>query len=154
MFKFIEIILGVTIGVFLGGMALMNPSAIKSYTQNALDYIREEKADNPLGSSVRYRTHELASTDSTDEVGPDENVQVVATTSRSYLKITSEGGGNVPVYCKADADKEAVTSEGIKLATSTSMSHEWAGDKGNLYRGGVRCTATASTTILISEYLQ
>lgn len=98
-------------------------------------------------------THTVASVSSTDEVGPQENVRVVATTSRrSYLLLTSEGDGNVPVYCEGDQDKAATSGEGVRLSTSTDMSFEFSADKGNLYVGSVRCTATASTTLLIVEY--
>ena len=88
------------------------------------------------------------------EIGPDEDNRLVATTSkRTYLSIMSEGDGGVPVYCEADADVAATAGEGIKLSTSTSMIYEFTANKGNLYVGSVRCTATASTTVLVQEFV-
>lgn len=95
-----------------------------------------------------------ANISSTDEVGPQENVRIVATsTNRVALTVMSTGSGDVPVYCEAAGDNDATSGEGIMLATSTSMIYEWTFDKGNLFGGALSCTATASTTVLIQQFL-
>ncbi len=105
------------------------------------------------GSITNAPTYKDNNVSNNVEIGPQEDNRLVATTSRrSYLLITSEGNGNVPVYCEADADVAATASEGIKLSTTTSMAYEFTASRGNLYVGSVRCTATASTTVLVTEF--
>ena len=96
----------------------------------------------------------VAASSTAVEVGPDENVQVIASSSRrSYLYIASdELIIDIPVYCRADGDKLAAVNQGIKLSTTTSMVYEFTEDRGNMYGGAVRCTSAASSTLLVHEY--
>lgn len=131
----IKIIIGIVVVALIGGYFMFSGNfAGGGAITNAPTY-----TDNNVSNNV--------------EIGPDEDNRLVATTSRrSYLSVTSEGNGNVPVYCEANADAAATTQEGIKLATSTSMMYEFTANRGNLYVGSVRCTATASTTVLVVEF--
>lgn len=131
----IALIIGIVIGGIVAFVYVDGKSGVGGFAGNI----------HPLSASIS----------STDEVGPDENVRVVASsTNRAYLSIQSDGNGNVPVYCEANGDNLAVSGEGIKLATSSNdMLYEFTSDKGNLFGGSLRCTATASTTLLIQQYL-
>lgn len=84
-------------------------------------------------------------------VGPDSNIQVLATTtSRSYASI---GRDNqiAAVYCTANGDIHAsAANASFKLATNTVNIHEIHLEK-NPYDGAVRCTASASTTLNVYE---
>lgn len=86
-------------------------------------------------------------------VGPQTNVQVLASTSRSYAQITRDTL-NAAVYCNANGDRYASTTAtgglSFKLSTSTGEVYEFGLEK-NPYDGAVRCTATASTTIIVYE---
>lgn len=96
----------------------------------------------------------VAASSSAVQVGPQENVRVVATsTNRSYLYLANDNiSSGVPIYCKADGDKEAGLNQGIKLATTTSGFYEFSPEKGNAYYGSIRCTASASSTLTITSY--
>ena len=86
------------------------------------------------------------------EVGPDTDVQVLASTSRSYAMLSRDGQGS-PVYCNADGDAVASTTldqASFKLSTSTGETYEFHIEK-NPYDGAVRCTATASTSVIVFE---
>ena len=90
-------------------------------------------------------------------VGPQEDIQVSASSSgRTYLALqydtTSVG---VDVWCNADQDNAATVGEGVLIASTTDDGgkHVWSFATGNPYQGGVRCTASATTTILRTEYL-
>jgi hypothetical protein len=100
-------------------------------------------------------TYSNANTSSVVTVGPQENVRVVATTSRrSYLRLQA-GTGIADAYCEAQADAPATSGEGIMIGTTTSATYnvyEFTADKGNLYTGSLRCTASASTTLLVTEF--
>ena len=130
-----KIMIGIVAVALIGGyFTFTNNSSIGGVITNAPTY-----KDSNVSNNI--------------DIGPDEDNRLVSTTSRrSYLLITSEGNGNVPVYCEASADVPATTQEGIKLSTSTSMMYEFTADRGNLYVGSVRCTATASTTVLVTEF--
>lgn len=91
-----------------------------------------------------------AATSSAVAVGPDEDIQIVASSSRSYLYIANDTGVG-DVYCKADGDKAAALNEGIKISTSTAQFYEFFIEK-NPYDGAVRCMATASTTLVVTEF--
>ena len=110
------------------------------------------------GSAVNVPTFESAATSSAVTVGPQQNIQIVATTSsRSYLLLTNGSASTTDshaIFCRADYDKAAVANQGIKLSSTTGMTYEFTADKGNLYVGAVRCTAAASTTLLLHEYKQ
>lgn len=88
-------------------------------------------------------------------VGPQEMIQVAATSSRTYLFLENSTG-TADVWCMADGDAPATEGTGIRLASSTdltySRNYEWHIEK-NYYQGAVRCTASASTTINRLEYL-
>lgn len=93
-----------------------------------------------------------ASVSDTIEVGPQADVQIVASSSRSYLYVAREDNVS-PVYCNADGDNAAVIGGATSfiLATSTSNYYEMYLDK-NPYDGAIRCTAAASTTVVVLEY--
>lgn len=84
-------------------------------------------------------------------VGPDTNVQILATTSRAYANIAREGLV-AAVYCNGNGDQAANASTAVtfKLSTTTGEVYEYFLEK-NPYDGAVRCTASASTTIIVSE---
>lgn len=103
-------------------------------------------------SADNLTTYQTAASSSAVIVGPQQNIRIVATSSlRNYLYVANDTGVSA-VFCKADQDKEAVLSQGIKLATSTSNFYEFTSSRGNLYVGAVRCTASASTTLILTEY--
>ena len=117
--------------------------------------------DSSIGGLVSNSpTYTSANTSTGIEVGPQENVRVVATTSaRSYLLLQHSGYSIDPIFCEADSDKAATALQGIQLGAlaiagsgTTTTAYEFSGDKGNLYVGSIRCTATASTTLLITEF--
>ena len=83
-------------------------------------------------------------------VGPDTNVQILASTSRSYALITRDSV-EAAVYCNANGDTQAsTTAASFKLSTSTGETYEIHVEK-NPYDGAVRCYASASTTLLVYE---
>lgn len=86
-------------------------------------------------------------------VGPQSNVQILATGTRSYAQITRDTL-NAAVYCNANGDRLASTTVtggvSFKLSTSSGEVYEFGLEK-NPYDGAVRCTATASTTIIVFE---
>lgn len=95
-----------------------------------------------------------AKTNTIVTVGPDTNVQVLATTSdRAYAYFARENGV-AAVYCNANGDQYASTTlpaVSFKLSTTSGEVYEMYLEK-NPYNGAVRCTASASTTIIVSEY--
>lgn len=94
-----------------------------------------------------------ATTASIVTVGPQTDVQISATSSRSYLLVERDNGV-AAVYCNANGDRSASTTVtggvSFKLSTSTGESYEIELDK-NGYDGALRCTATASTTLIVFE---
>ena len=94
-----------------------------------------------------------ATTASIITVGPDTNVQISATSSRSYLLVERDNSV-AAVYCNANGDAYASTTVtggvSFKLATTTGEKYEFDLDT-NSYDGAVRCTATASTTLIVFE---
>ena len=86
-------------------------------------------------------------------VGPQSNIQILASTSRTYAMVTRDIG-NAVVYCNANGDRFASTTAtggvSFKLSTSTGETYEF-GLENNPYDGAVRCTATASTTLIVFE---
>jgi len=86
-------------------------------------------------------------------VGPDTNVQVLASSSRSYALIQRDGS-QAAVYCNGNGDAGASTTAtggtSFKLSTSTGESYEYHLEK-NPYSGAIRCTATASTSVIVYE---
>lgn len=101
-------------------------------------------------------TFQSAATSSAITVGPQQNIQVVASSSlRTYLYISNEAtsSGSSNIYCNPNADKPAGLGTGIKLGTSTTQTYyEFASYRGNLYVGGLRCTSAASTTMTVVEF--
>lgn len=86
-------------------------------------------------------------------VGPQSNIQVLASSSRSYARITRDTL-NAAVYCNMNGDRHASTTVtggvSFKLSTSSGETYEIYQEK-NPYDGAVRCTATASTTVIVHE---
>ena len=96
-----------------------------------------------------------ANISSSVEIGPDEDNRVFASsTRRVYASLmVIEAPGISAVYCEANGDAAATSGEGILLASTTSRLYEFTSDKGNLFAGSLRCTATASTTVLIQQFI-
>lgn len=95
----------------------------------------------------------VANRDTKVQVGPQQNIRVVATTTnRNFLRLENDTLA-ADVYCSADGDKIAVSGEGIKLSSSTPGSPFFEFDESLPYDGSVRCTAVASTSVSIVEYL-
>ena len=86
-------------------------------------------------------------------MGPDSNVQVLATTSDRAYAYFATGSGVSAVSCNGNGDQLANSSTAVtfKLSTTTGHVYEMYLEK-NPYNGAVRCTAAASTTIIVSEY--
>lgn len=115
-------------------------------------FLERDSSSGILGRTVTNApTHTVAQSELTDECGPQENVQLVATTSkRSYLYVGKADGDGIIVSLGADNDNLAVVNEGAQVGSTTP--YEFSADKGNLYVGGVRCTASASTTVSVVQY--
>lgn len=93
-----------------------------------------------------------SATSSAIQVGPQQNVRVIATsTARSYLLLQKDDSNNTVIYCRADQDIAASVNQGIML-NATSTRYEFTYGSGNRYGGAVRCTAAASTTLLVTEF--
>lgn len=107
---------------------------------------------NLSGVGASGPSYLVAATSSSVVVGPQQNIQIVATSSlRTYLEIMKDLG-DVSVYCRGDNDMPAIVNNGIKISTSTDNFYVWSEKKGNNYVGGLRCTASASTTVLVTAY--
>lgn len=126
---------------------------------------RESRVKSPIlgGAIPNVPTFLSAATSSAIIVGPENSVQVVATSSRrSYLYLSLTGFNSIlnasttvgfgDVFCRADSDNFSAMNIGIRLSASSTPFYEFTSSKGNLYTGGVRCSSRASTTISVTEY--
>lgn len=86
-------------------------------------------------------------------VGPDTQVTVAASSSRSYLRIARQNL-NAAVICNANGTQIATTTGAggvaFTLSTTTGESFEFFTEK-NPYDGSVVCYASASTTLTVYE---
>ena len=90
-----------------------------------------------------------ANVSTTTSVGPQTNIQILASSSRSYAAITTDNP-TIAVYCNANGDIAAsATIASFKLGTTTPM-YEFSIEK-NPYDGAIRCHASASTTLIVYE---
>lgn len=98
----------------------------------------------PIGASVSTAI----------DVGPDQDIQILATSSsRTYVSLMTAGEGGAVVYCEANSDIAATSGEGVAIASTTALLYEWTSDKGNLFSGALRCTSTATSTMFVQQFL-
>jgi hypothetical protein len=132
----------ITLGAVVTGIVLVLCGLVA--TNNASISIGGQMAGEPKFN--------VAATSSRMIVGPQSSTQVVATSSYRYFLYVANSNQVAGVYCRGDNDKKAFFNEGILIASTTQNYYEWSIHSGNLYKGGLQCVATASTTILVTEY--
>ena len=115
----------------------------------ALAFVIFQKNEG-IGGETFIRPALTANTSAMQTIVDNTSTQIVASTSRSYLRVTRDDT-RATVYCNMNGDAEAsATVASFSLSTTTGEVFEmWFGK--NPYDGAVHCFVSATSSIIVHE---